>query len=257
VPSTGGLTQTEASNRANRPQNLTVFAAASLIDPFTAIGEQFQAGHPGVRVAYNFAGSQQLVQQLAQGAPADVFASADTKQMDAAVQSGSVLTDSPQVFAHNRLVVVFPKDNPGGLESLQDLAKPGLRLVLADKAVPVGNYSLNFLDRASQQVDYGPDFKEKVLKNVLSYEENVKAVLSKVLLGEADAGIIYTSDISQANAGKVGQLNIPDALNPTISYTIAPVSGSPNPELTNAFVDFVLSTQGQAILKSHGFFPVK
>ena len=123
--------------------------------------------------------------------------------------------------------------------------------------MPVGNYTLNFLDRASQQTDYGPDFKEKVLKNVLSYEENVKAVLSKVLLGEADAGIIYTSDISQANAGQVGQLNIPDALNPTISYTIAPVLGSPNPELTNAFVDFVLSTQGQAILKSHGFFPVK
>jgi molybdate transport system substrate-binding protein len=257
VPSTGGLTQTEASSRATRPQNLTVFAAASLIDPFNAIGEQFQAGHPGVRVAYNFAGSQQLVQQLAQGAPADVFASADTKQMDAAVQAGSVLTGSPQVFAHNRLVVVFPKDNPGGLESLQDLAKPGLRLVLADKAVPVGNYSLNFLDRASQQADYGPGFKEKVLKNVLSYEENVKAVLSKVLLGEADAGIIYTSDISQANAGKVGQLNIPDALNPTISYTIAPVSGSPTPELANAFVDFVLSPQGQAILKSHGFIPVK
>ena len=109
-----GADPNRASNRSNRPQNLTVFAAASLIDPFTAIGEQFQAGHPGVRVAYNFAGSQQLVQQLAQGAPADVFASADTKQMDAAVQSGSVLTGSPQVFAHNRLVVVFPKDNPGG-----------------------------------------------------------------------------------------------------------------------------------------------
>ncbi|HNB53229.1 MAG TPA: molybdate ABC transporter substrate-binding protein, partial [Anaerolineales bacterium] len=164
--------------------------------------------------------------------------------------------DSPQKFVTNRLVVIFPADNPAGLSTLQDLNKAGLRLVLAAESVPVGGYSLEFLDKAAQDAGFSATFKEEVLTNVVSYEENVKAVLAKVVLGEADAGIVYTSDISGENASKVGQIEIPDALNVVASYPIAPLADSPNPDVAAAFVAFVLSPEGQKILSDYGFIPV-
>ncbi len=175
---------------------LTVFAAASLTDPFTEIAQRFEAEHRGVKVVLNLAASQQLSQQLGQGAPADIFASASTKEMDNAIQARRVAGGSQQTFAHNKLVVIYPRDNPAGLGELQDLANPGLKLVLAAKEVPVGKYGLDFLDKASQDAAFGAAFKDDVLKNVVSYEENVKAVLTKIVLGEGDAGIVYLTDIS-------------------------------------------------------------
>jgi molybdate transport system substrate-binding protein len=232
---------------------LTVFAAASLTESFTELGQQFEAEHPGVKVVFNFAGSQALSQQLGEGAPADVFASANTKEMMNAVASGRVADGSQKTFAHNKLVVIYPKDNPAGLAKLQDLASPGLKLVLAAKEVPVGKYSLEFLDKASQDATFGPAFKDGVLKNVVSYEENVKAVLTKIVLGEGDAGIVYQTDISLDKADKVGRLEIPDALNTVATYPIAVVSDAQQMELAGAFVDLVLSAQGQAILARYGF----
>jgi iron complex transport system substrate-binding protein len=237
--------------------NLTVFAAASLTEAFTEIGRQFEATYPGVTVIYNFAGSQQLAQQLGQGAPADVFASANSKQMEVALETGRVAEDTPQLFAHNRLVVVYPTDNPAQITDLPDLARPGVVLILAAGEVPVGRYSLEFLDKAGQAPPLGTEYKEAVLSNVVSYEQTVKAVFTKVALGEGDAGIVYSSDISQDNAGKVGRLDIPDSLNTVADYPIAPVADAANPELARTFIDFVRGTEGQAILASYNFIPVE
>lgn len=232
---------------------LTVFAAASLSDAFTELGANFSAAHPEVTFAFNFAGSQQLAHQLAQGADADLFASANGKQMRVAVEAGRVVSGTAQVFAHNRLVVVLPKENPAQLTTLPDLAKPGLKLVLAAQAAPVGQYSLDFLDKATGDKTLGVGYKEAVLANVVSYEENVKAVLTKVTLGEADAGIVYNSDVALSASVQVQRIEIPDALNTIAAYPIAVINNSAHPEAAQKFVDYLLSPAGQTILVNYGF----
>jgi molybdate transport system substrate-binding protein len=239
------------------PVELNVFAAASLTESFNEIGKLFEANHPGVTVVFNFSGSQQLTQQINEGAPADVFASANKKQVDAVIEAGGIISGTQQTFAKNRLVVIFPKDNPAGLKELKDLSNSGLKLVFAAEEVPVGGYSLDFLDQASSDSAFSTSFKDDVLANVVSYEDNVKAVLTKVALGEADAGIVYTSDISGKDASKVGRLDIPDALNVIASYPIAPIKDSKNPEMAQAFIDLVLSQDGQELLAKYNFIPVK
>ena len=234
------------------PRTLTVLAAASLTDSFNEMGKLFESKNPGVAVAFNYAGSQVLAQQLDQGAPADVFASASPKYMNAAVTSKRVNQSDSKNFVKNRLVVIFPKDNPTGLKTLQDLAKPGLKIDLEDKSVPAGQYSLDFLDKAVKDPDFDPKFKDNVLKNVVSYETDVKAVVSKVSLGEADAGIVYITDYNVA-VDKLGKLDIPDSLNTVATYPIAPIADSKNPELAKAFVALVLSPEGQAIMAKYGF----
>ncbi|HVC35531.1 MAG TPA: molybdate ABC transporter substrate-binding protein [Chloroflexota bacterium] len=234
---------------------LTVFAAASLTAAFGDVGKDFEAANPGTRVTFSFAGSQQLAQQINLGAPADVFASADSRQMDVAVQGGSVDGATRRVFARNRLVVVYPASNPAKLTTLQDLARPGLKIILADRSVPVGAYALTFLDKADQDPTFGASYKAKVLKNVVSYEQDVKAELSKIELGEADAGIVYTTDITPDAADQVGRLAIPDELNTIAVYPIAVVKTSKHAALAQEFVAYVLSPAGQATLARYGFIP--
>jgi molybdate transport system substrate-binding protein len=149
--------------------------------------------------------------------------------------------------------VIYPKENLAGLANLSDLAKPGLKLVLADKEVPVGGYSLQFLENASQPSRLGVRFFDQVVSNVVSYEENVRAVYSKVALGEADAGIVYATDIPKDRTDGVGQIDIPAEWNVTAEYPFAVTSDSANPELALSFVEFVLSTEGQGILALYGF----
>lgn len=249
--------QTEQLASAAGDSTLTVFAAASLNEVFMDLGQAFEAANPGVEVVMNFAGSQQLAQQLAQGAPADVYASANLNQVQALVEAGLVDEDAPKVFANNRLIVVVPADNPGGIATLQDLAKPGLKLVLAAPEVPAGAYAQEFLKKAAQDPAFGADFEENVLKNVVSYEENVRAVLSKVLLGEADAGITYTSDLTPATVNQLAALEIPDEINSLALYYITPVSESSQPALAERFISFVLSPEGQQILSQYGFLAVQ
>jgi molybdate transport system substrate-binding protein len=256
-PPVGAVANPPGGGATPDPVTLTVFAAASLTDAFTEIGGQFEAANPEIDLVFNFAGSQQLAQQLSQGAPADVFASANQRQMAVVITSGRIAPDAPQTFAQNRLVVIFPKDNPVGISRLQDLARPGLNLVLAGKAVPAGGYALDFLAKADQDADFGPNFKDKTLQNVVSYEQNVRAVLVKVSLGEADAGIVYLSDINGSNARNVGYVDIPDRLNIIASYPLAPIGDSPNLRPAQAFINFVLSSPGQEILANHGFLPFK
>jgi molybdate transport system substrate-binding protein len=235
---------------------LSAFVAASLTESFGEIGRLFEREHPGLRVGFNYAGSQQLAQQLAQGAPADVFASAGPKPMQGAIESGRVVTGDAVQFASNRLAVIYPADNPAGLRTVQDLAKPGLRLVLAAREVPAGQYALDFLDKARGDPDFGPGFSDGVLANVVSYEENVKAVVSKVALGEADAGIVYTTDVAAAGSGRIGHLDMPDRVNVLAVYSIAPIADSHEAELAKEFVDTVLSPEGQRILTQYGFIGV-
>lgn len=232
---------------------LIVFAAASLDGAFRAIGTAFEAAHPGTRVTFSFAGSQTLATQIGEGARADVFASANEKQMDALIGRGEVVGRAQRTFARNRLVVVTPADNPARVSTLHDLARPGLKLVLAQRSVPVGDYALQFLAKASAMPDHTAAFSPTVLANVVSYEDDVNGVLMKVSLGEADAGIVYASDVLRGVADKVARIEIPDELNAIAAYPIAPLVRSGRPDLAEGFVDFVLSPEGQAVLEAHGF----
>lgn len=247
-PASGGAPGATAGQRAT----LNVFAAASLTDAFGAIGEQFAADHPGVEVVFNFAGSNQLATQISEGAPADVFAAANHAQMNVAIATGRIVSGTQQTFARNRLVVVTPGDNPAGLTTLQDLAAPGIKVVFAAAAVPVGQYALDFLAKAAADGSLGEGYQAAVLANVVSYEENARSALTKVALGEADAGIVYTSDVAAGAAGDVQQIEIPDSLNTIAAYPIAVLSDSPNADLAQAFQAAVLSPAGQAVLEQYG-----
>jgi len=238
---------------AESETTLTVFAAASLTDAFGEIAAEFDAANPGVTTVFNFAGSNQLATQINEGAPVDVFASANRAQMDTAVESGRINADAPVIFVTNRLVVVIPADNPGNIQSLQDLAAPDTLIVLAAEAVPVGQYSLEFLDLAAADPAFGESYKDDVLANVASYEENVRSVLNKVSLGEADAGIVYTSDL--VGVENVSSLDTPDEFNVIATYPIAALNDSAYGDTAAAFVDYVLSDAGQAILANYGFGP--
>jgi molybdate transport system substrate-binding protein len=232
---------------------LTIFAAASLSEAFSEIAEEYRSLNPGSEVAINFAGSQQLAQQLSHGASVDVFASADYQQIDNVIKSGRVEGGTEQPFIHNQLAIVLPEDNPGGILEFKDLEKTGIQLIFADSAVPAGRYSQEMLDRASADVKFGVQFKGNVLENVVSYEENVRAVLTKIILGEADAGIVYLSDFIGASEENIKMVTIPDEVNVTASYLIAPLMDSGNKDHGMNFIQLVLSPNGQEILKLHGF----
>jgi molybdate transport system substrate-binding protein len=244
---------TAAATTATEPKTLMVFAAASLTNAFTEIGKAFEAANPGVTVKFNFGGSQTLRTQVEQGAQADVFASANTKEMDALVKGNFVPADSAKIFLTNQLVVIMPASNPGGLAALPDLAKPGLKLVLAAKEVPVGNYALQVLDKLDAAL--GAGFKDKVLASVVSYENDVKQVVAKVQLGEADAGIVYLSDTVAAPDLK--KIEIPAENNVVANYPVAALTQAKDAELAQAFIAYVLSADGQASLQKWGFLPVK
>ncbi len=231
--------------------DLTVFAAASLTGAFQEIGTNFESANPGVKVRFNFAGSQILRTQIEQGALADVFASADHKNMDMLLADNLITVNTYQDFATNKLIVILPADNPGNVQSLGDLTKPDLKLVLADASVPAGNYARQILTKMSLDPVYGSDFGAKVLLNVVSNETDVKQVVAKVELGEADAGIVYVSD--KVAAPDLATITIPDEYNVTANYPMAVLIEAPEPILAISFVDYVKSDAGQAVLQKWGF----
>jgi molybdate transport system substrate-binding protein len=234
---------------------LTVFAAAAFTEACQEMKTTLEQSNPDLSITLSFASSTQLRAQLEQGAPADVFVSADEKQMDLAQQAG-LLDGEPVVFARNRLVVILPRDNPAGIETLQDLARPGVKLDLVNESAPAGAYARQFLHQASEASALGPDFEQRALANVVSEEENVKQVVAKVRLGEADAGICYFSDVTPETAPDLITIDIPDELNPIAIHLIAVLKDAGDPTLAHAFVDYVLSAEGQAILGAQNFVPV-
>jgi molybdate transport system substrate-binding protein len=234
---------------------LTIFTAASLTDAFKEMGANIEQANPGTKVTFNFAGSPTLRTQLAQGARADVFASADEPNMQGAQKEGTIASE-PRLFVRNQLVAIVPAANPAQVMRLQDLAKPGVKLVLTNKEVPVGNYSRQALTKMSQEASFGSEFATRVLANLVSEETNVKQVVAKVQLGEAHAGMVYSSDVTPAVRGAVQVLAIPEPFNVIAQYPIAVVRDAPNAAGGRAFIDYVLSPAGQAILTKHGFLAV-
>lgn len=226
-----------------QPRTLTVYAAASLTEAFTDLKPLFERENPGARVRLSFGASSQLQAQLRQGAPVDVFASADYAQMRPLAAAG--LVSPPQTFARNRLAVVLPAVNPGRVRGLADLGRPGLRVVATAESVPIGRYTQEVLRKL------GGDFARRVNANVVSRETNVRAVLAKVELGEADAAFVYESDA--AGSRRVKRIPIPERVNVAAEYPIAVVGATPNRALAEAWVRLVLSPRGQSVLKRRGF----
>lgn len=233
---------------------LTIFAAASLTDAFTELGLLFEEKHPGVTVTFSFGSSSTLATQLVEGASADLFASANTTQMQNAVEAGRIAGE-PVHFLTNSLVVITPADNPAGITTLADLANEGIAFVTALPGVPIRDFTDQVLANAAADPTYGADFQELVMANVVSEEDNVRQLAAKVALGEADAGIVYNSDVTPDIADQVQVIEIPEALNVIAVYPIAPTNDSPNPALTQAFIDLILSDEGQTILEKWGFGP--
>jgi molybdate transport system substrate-binding protein len=235
--------------------NLTVFTAASLTEAFKEMGATIEAASPGATVAFNFAGSPALRTQLREGAKADLFASADEPNMQGAQQDGSIAGE-PRIFVQNKLVAIAPAENKADITTLQDLAKPGLKLVLAQKEVPVGAYARQAFDKMGKDAGFGADFAQKALANLVSEESNVRQVVTKVQLGEADAGIVYSSDVTPQVRSQLKVIEIPDAFNVIAKYPIAVVKGAANADGARAFIDYALSPAGQATLQKWGFIPV-
>lgn len=235
-------------------QTLSVFAASSLTDAFGEIGQAFTE-QTGAEVDFNFGGSNILRQQLEQGARAGVFASANVAEMQKA-QAAGLLAGPPLPFVKNRLTVILPKDNPAGLSNLRDLAEKNHKLVLAAPNVPVGGYARDTLRRLAEDPAYGANFAERVLANLVSDETNVRQVVSKVGLGEADAGIVYVSDVTPSARARLTEIPIPDNVKTIATYPLAVLADAPNPDLAQAFIDYVQSPAGQAILREWGFEPV-
>lgn len=232
--SDGSADATEA-----KTTTLTVFAAASLKASFTEIGADFEDANPGVTVKFNFAGSSDLVAQIQQGAPADVFASADTKNMDKAT-ADDLVEGKPADFASNTLMIAVPPDNPADIDSLDDLADPDTKLVICAAEVPCGAAAAGVEEVSG--VDFSP----------VSEEQSVTDVLGKVISGEADAGLVYVTDVKAAGDRVLG-VTFPESSEVVNTYPIAALAGSKSPDLARDFADYVTGTMGQEILAAAGF----
>jgi len=248
----GGWAQ--APTTGSTPGTLTVFAAVSLTDAFQELARGLERQHPGLRVQFNFAGSQQLAVQLEQGARADLFASADRRWM-AYAEGRGLVAGEPQLFARNRLVVIVPRSNPARIGRLEDLTRRGIKLVVAAEAVPAGKYSREALQNLAGAPGFPPDYARRVLANVVSEEENVRSVVAKVQLGEADAGMAYRSDVNRSAAPHLRVFDIPDEFNVLASYPVAVLKEARDPDAAHAFIRLLLSPAGQGVLQRHGLLP--
>jgi molybdate transport system substrate-binding protein len=249
-----GAAPTAPASAAPVAGEIVVFAASSLTDAFQELAVAFQQANPNARVTFNFGASSQLATQLGQGARGDVFASADQTQMDNARKADAIVGQD-RVFARNRLVLITPRDNPRQIVALRDLARDGVKFVTAQPSVPIGQYTAQILDKATADPAYGPDFKTRVDGNTVSREDNVRQVVSKVQLGEADAAIVYSTDATPQVRDNLQVIQIPDALQTLAAYPIAVARGS-NAAGGEAFVTYVLAVEGQAILARWGFLPM-
>jgi molybdate transport system substrate-binding protein len=239
TPTSGAAAGPGSTTTATASGAITVFAAASLTDAFEEIGEAFTAANPDADVTFSFAGSSDLVAQLDEGAPADVFASADQDNM-AKLTAVAGNAEEPEVFATNLLAIITATGNPLGITGVADLADPDLVVVTCAAEVPCGAYAQQVFDNAGVTV------------TPKSYEENVRGVVNKVTLGEADAGIVYATDVLAAGDQASG-VEIPAKVNVVARYPVVTTAEAGNPEAAEAFVDFVLGADGQEILAGYGF----
>ena len=231
---------------------LTILAASSLTDAFGELGKTFEQQNPGTTVKTSLGASSDLLTLIQQGAPADVFASAAEEEMNTAVKDGLV-AGKPEIFVKNREVIMVPKDNPANINSLEDMSKPDIKLVLAAKDVPAADYAVEILGKANKE--YGPDFEDKVLSNMVSREADVRASVNRVVVGDADATFGYASDYTPDIRDKVKVIPIPPNLNIIATYPIAALKDAKEPALAKKWVDLVTSSEGQKVLKKWNFEP--
>ncbi len=244
-----GCSATSSSTGSSpRSTKLTVLAAASLTKVFPQIGDEFTKAHPDVTFAFSFAGTDQLAAQIQQGAPADVFAGASTKYGDQLAAANQI--KPYKVFCTNQLVLITPASNPAGLTSLQDLSTKPVKLVIGSETVPVGSYTRTVL--SNLDAVYGSGYADKVLANVVSNEDSVTSIVTKVESGEADAGFVYITD-SLAAGSQVSAITLPTDAQAVAKYPIAVVSASAHASVAQQFVDFMLTDTAQQLLQKAGF----
>jgi len=250
------LVLASSSGFASEQKEIIIFTAASLTGAFSEIGGIFE-NETGIHVVFNFDGSQALRTQIENGAYADVFASANKKQMNALKNGGLMNNSSIIIFAKNKISLIVPKDNPAKIKSLSDLAKPGIKIIMGTKDVPVGDYALQIIDKLGNDSSYGLDYKAKVLSNVISQETTVNYVVTKVALGEADVGFAYVSDVTEDLSSKVDKIEIPDEYNIIAEYPMGLLQESEFPAEGIKFMNLIISNEGTAVLEKYGFSPVE
>lgn len=233
--------------------SIRIMAAASLTEVFNDLKAGFEEKYDGIDLEINYAGSQALYSQIKMGVTADIFASANIKYMDQLEEAEMLI--NPTVFAHNILVIAVSKETYFEIQAIKDLIRDDIKLVIADDSVPVGRYTVQMLEKQSENPVLPANFQEKFFENVVSKELDVKSVAAKVELGEADAGIVYKTDINSSNKDKVKVLNIEDEYNVTATYPISILKGISlkNEEIANRFLDYLYSQEGGMILEEHGF----
>jgi molybdate transport system substrate-binding protein len=236
---------------------LNVFAAPALQSALKEIGPKFQQAHKNVTVQYSFVDAQHEAQQINQGAAVDVFIPDSEAQMDVVVQSGKVDASTSKALVRALLVVILPKNNPAKITDLQNLASDGVKLVLAAPSLPAGQFATDFLTKASDDPSFGSGYKARVLDNVISYEQSVASVISKVSSGQADAGIVYKTD-TIASASKLSLLSIPANLQTVATYPVAPIKGSKNAGTAHDFINYLMTdTDVHEIFVKDGFVPIQ
>jgi molybdate transport system substrate-binding protein len=248
----GGGGSSGSGGGGERGGTLTALAASSLTDAFGEIGNTFEERNQSVEVKQTFGASSDLLAQIEQGAPADVFASAAEEEMDTADEEGLV-SGMPRVFVKNREVIMVPKDNPANINGLEDVARPDVKLVLAAEDVPAADYAVEILGKANKE--YGPGFERDVLSNVVSREADVRAAVNRVVVGDGDATFGYASDYTPDIRDRVKVIKIPPDLNIIATYPIAALKGAEDPELARKWVDLVASEEGQEVLEKWNFEP--
>lgn len=235
-------------------EDLIVFAAASLTEAFTEIGDAFEQKHPGVNIVFNFSGSQVLRTQIEQGAPADIFAAANPEVMQALVESRTV--NGAETFTHNQLVLLVASSSVAKIADFKATALPGRLLSIGNADVPFGKYTRILLSGLAADSDFGADFYRDFMNNVVTEESNVNIAVARVALGEVDASIVYQTDVTSAVRRNLKVIHLPAAHNPLASYTVAWLKRTVQRQLASAFVHFLRADNGQGILEKHGFIKI-
>lgn len=237
---------------AEEPKELTVYCGAGLTGAFNEMGQMYK-NQSNVSAVFDFDGTQVLRTQIENGAYADVLVSASNKYMDALKAEGFMNNSSVSVFARSWQAVIIPKNNPAKIQNLSDLAKPGLKIVMGTKDLPITESTMKILDKLAADPAYGPKYKEKVLSNVISWETTVSFIISKIALEEADAGFAHKSEVTPQLAEKVTLIEIPERYNVKSEYSVGVLKQSKSPTLAEKFTDLVKSADGKAILAKYGY----
>jgi molybdate transport system substrate-binding protein len=249
LPAPSAVASTAASGAA---VHLTIFAAASLTGVLDDVKEAYVAGHPGTTLTISTDSSAALATQIEQGAPADVFLSADTTNPQRLVSRG-LSAGEAVAFASNKLAIVTPADNPAGISSPADLAKPGLKIIAAGEEVPITTYAMQLVANLAKEAGYPAGFEAAYIANVVSKEDNVKAIIGKIEIGEGDAAIVYDTDAKASNGVTI--IPVPDSANVTARYAGMVVGASPDQEPARMFLGWLTGPDGQAVLSRFGFLP--